>query len=288
MEILETKQIGIVGTGLLGGSVGLALKAAGYRGRVVGYARTQSTLEQAQDRGCIDAGFGELAAVAADSDLLVLAAPVRAIPALIESLAPHVPEAAVITDVGSTKQAIVEAAGRHLLRPGRFVGAHPMAGKTQQGPAAADGSLFSGKPCIITAGAACDEGALELVRSLWRTLGMKLLEMSAAEHDRQTAVVSHLPHALAVVMMLAAAEVGGREVASTGLDSVTRLAASNPPMRADIIEDNRRYLLDALDGFDRHLAGFRAVLESGDGSALLEMLEKARAARDDWFGENHG
>jgi len=280
----------IVGPGLLGASLGLALGAR-VPGRVrrVGVARRPETLEVARRRGAIDAGAGSIAealeAGAPGRRLLVLATPLGTFPELMREVARHGDPSLVVTDVGSTKLGVVEAARAHLPEPSRFVPAHPMAGSERRGPEGARAELFAGKPCILCPGEATDPEALACVEALWRTVGMSLLRMSARDHDRRTALTSHLPHVAAVLLARVAREEGGLEVASTGFRDTTRLASSNPPMRADILVANRGPVLEALDAFERELAALRRELEMGDEAALLERLESARALRDGWVNE---
>jgi len=282
MNEFDADNVVIVGPGLLGGSLGLALRRSGYAGRIVGVARSDETLAAATARGCIDRGTTDLADGVRGAGVVVLAAPVGAIPALMRELGACRMGEAVVTDVGSTKTEIV-ASAIHLPAPRRFVGSHPMAGKTQQGPEAAEATLFDGKPCIVTPVQETDRAAQALVESMWRCVGMTIQRMSPQEHDRQTATVSHLPHALAVLLTLVAAEQGGWEIASTGFETTTRLASSNPPMRLDIMRGNGRYLLDALGALERQIRRLRSALQDEQSEPLLRMLEQARRERDDWL-----
>ena len=279
------QRVTIVGPGLLGGSLGLALRGAGFAGRIVGVARRAETLVTARQRGCIDEGAADLEAAAAEGGLIVLATPVGTIPAHLETLGRLDLGNAVVTDLGSTKSQIVDAAERLLRRPGRFVGSHPMAGSERQGPASADGGLFHGKPCIVTPTDRTDPAALEVVESMWSRIGMNVLRMSADEHDRQTAAISHLPHLASVLLVLTAMEQGGWRIASTGFRDTTRLAGSNPPMRADIIRSNAHHLLEAIDTFAGNLAEVRRLIQAGDGAGLIALLERAQGAREHWLAE---
>ncbi|MFW6059498.1 MAG: prephenate dehydrogenase [Phycisphaeraceae bacterium] len=279
----QIEQVVIVGTGLLGTSVGLALKAGGYAGRVVGVARRAATAEQARAIGGIDVASTELESAVRGSQLLILAVPLGAFDAMLARIAPLAHDELVLTDVGSTKGSVLAAAHRHLAQPARFVGAHPMAGSEQKGPEAACATLFQGKPCVITPEAETDSAALELVELLWSGLGMKLLRMSADEHDAAVATVSHLPHAMAALLVQVAQQRGGWEVASTGFRDTTRLASSNPPMRADILSANRAAVLEALGVMRERIDALAALLERGDDEAVLALLEESRAARERWL-----
>ncbi|MFA9477164.1 prephenate dehydrogenase [Phycisphaerales bacterium AB-hyl4] len=281
-RIQQIEQVAILGAGLLGTSVGLGLKAAGYAGRVVGVARSEETLAAAKQRGAIDHGTTDVGEAVKASQLAIVAVPLGQFDRMFQQIAEHEHDGLIITDVGSTKQSVIASAREHLKHPGRFVGAHPMAGSEQQGPEGAQADLCRGKPCIITPGNDTDEDALATVEAMWKSLGMTLIRMSAHEHDVQTATISHLPHAMAVLLVLVAAERGGWDVASTGFRDTTRLASSNPPMRADILMANREQVIEALNTLGHRLDRFIDVLDRGDRGGLLAMLEHARQVRDDW------
>ena len=282
--MLDVDQIAIIGTGLLGASLGLALRAGGYRGRMVGVGRRPATLNAAVAAGAIDRGVTDLGAVARDTRLAVVAVPLGGFAAVFDDLARHDHPDLYVTDLGSTKASVVATAQQRLPDPSRFCGAHPMAGGEGRGPQAADARLFAGKPCVLTPGPDTSARAVALAEALWGdTLGMRLQRMDPAAHDRAVAGVSHLPHLLAVLLMNVADERGGLDLASTGLRDTGRLAASNPPMRRDIVTQNRAAVLESLDAFDRHLKALRSVLQRADDDTLLATLEHARGVRANWL-----
>jgi prephenate dehydrogenase len=279
----DIRRVAIVGTGLLGASVGLGLRAAGYRGSIVGVGRRRDPLDEAVAAGAIEEGVTDFAHAAAETDLAVVAVPLGAFDSVFADIAPHDHDRLIISDVGSTKASVVAAAARHLPNPARFCGAHPMAGSEQQGPAAGRADLFADKPCILTPRDSTDPRAIETVEALWRGLGMTLLRMTPEQHDRHTAVVSHLPHLLAVLLMRVVGEQGGWDVASTGLRDTSRLASSNPPMRRDILRANRTAVGEALACFANHLDALRGVLAEEADEALLQTLTDAKQTRDHWL-----
>lgn len=281
----ERATIVIAGTGLLGASLALALKAAGHTGRIVGVGRRPETLERARAVGGFDDTSTDLGAAAAKAQLAVLATPLSAFDRLLAELSTTAPAGLIVTDVGSTKVGPLAAARRHLPPHVRFVGAHPMAGSERQGPEAADAELFRGRPCIVCRETDTDDRAAATVAAMWERVGMTVLEMTAEQHDRKTAAVSHLPHAAAVALVLAADQLGGWDVASTGFRDTTRLASSNPPMRRDIMLENRHALRDAIATFRHELDRLEEHLAAGDGEALLQHLDAARRERDDWLGD---
>ncbi|MCC7408112.1 MAG: prephenate dehydrogenase/arogenate dehydrogenase family protein [Phycisphaeraceae bacterium] len=285
MPPLDVKAITIIGTGLLGGSIGLALKAAGFKGQVLGAGRRQQTLDAAKARGCIDEAFVDWAPAIARSGLVVLATPLGHFPDLLAQLAKLDHPDLVITDVGSTKLQVCQDAARLLPAPRKFVGSHPMAGSEQQGPQHARADLFRGRPCIMVddpAVASLASPAAERVKSLWQTLGMRLLTMPAAEHDRKVAAVSHLPHALAVLLVEAAIRSQAIDVTSTGFGDTTRIAGGDPQVWLDIFSTNRPAMLEAIDGFQLQLSQFRQMLATMNEQDLKALLERAQTHREKW------
>jgi len=275
-------KITIIGPGLLGCSLGLALRDAGYSGKLVGLARRSSTLDAAISRGGIDVGACDLADACEGAELIVLATPVATLLEQIDQLAELDPGQAVITDVGSTKRSIVDRAAGRLRR---FVGSHPMAGAEASGPGAAAPDLYAGRPCIVTPDTTTDPEALEAVETMWRTIGMHVHRMDPAEHDHAVARISHLPHALSVVLMQLAEQSGRLDVASSGLADMTRLAAGDLAMWADIFTDNREALVEAIDHYVQMLDQLRNTLTAGDRAELEHQLDQARQARRRWRPE---
>lgn len=276
----------IIGTGLLGASIGLGLKATGYEGRIIGIGRRRDTLEAARACSAIDDFTLDDYAPLRDADVAVVAVPLGAFDAVLRAMAEHDHAGLAITDVGSTKTDVMHAAATHLPDPRRFIGAHPMAGSEHSGPEAASADLLRGKPCILTPPSDPDPDALAAVEALWHRLGMSLLRMTPIEHDRATASVSHLPHAAAVLLVHAAAGHGDDQAwaaASTGFRDTTRLASSNPPMRRDIMLANGDALIEALTTLRDGCDDLIARLDAGDADPLLTWLEAAKARRDAWL-----
>lgn len=278
----STQRICIVGTGLLGASLGLALRQAGFEGRIVGVARRAETREQAVDIGAVDAATDDAAAAVSDADLVVLATPVGTVIRLLSELADRFKPTAVITDVGSTKKTTVDAA-EALANPGRFIGAHPMAGSEHSGPGAAKADLYHGKPLILTPTDRTDSDALAVVEQMWRALGMRVLTMGPAEHDAAVARISHLPHVVSSMLMRIATDSGGLEAASTGLKSMTRLASGDTHMWADILQDNAEAVLAALDDWKAECERLRQMIETNDRDRIVMWLDEASRMRREWL-----
>lgn len=272
----------VVGLGLIGGSLAASLRGLGARWRVRAVDRRRSSLDYALRRGFVDEACGSLAEGVRGADLVVLAAPVRAIRELLAELAGLLVPGQVVTDVGSTKVSIV-ATARAALPPGvPFVGGHPIAGTERSGVEAVVPGLFEGRTCVLTPDADTPAEAVAAVTALWHAVGAKVLTLGAAEHDRVLALVSHLPHAVAFSLAAAVApELGvkGAALAGPSLASGTRVAASSAPVWRDICLENRGPLLHALDAFGERFAEFRGAVESGDEDALDDFFCRAAEAR---------
>ena len=293
-ELDEVEDVVVVGPGLLGGSVGLGLKAAGWTGRITGVARRRETLDAAVEVGAIDEGLDDLAEALGRlgvKSLVVVATPLSGFAAVFRALAPFQRRGLVTTDLGSVKKPVAAEAKRHLTQPQFFVPAHPMAGSEKSGPEAASATLFRGRPCVLCPDEATDPGATALVAELFARLGGEVLTMDAAEHDARVAAVSHLPHLVSALLAQTAAAMGAAAaagagagadpllLASTGFRDATRLALSNPPMRSDIVAANRERIGEALDRFAKGLNQLRGELRKGDHDALLARLEEAQGIR---------
>lgn len=288
--MLEAKHITILGAGLLGASLALALRQAGYAGRVVALGRSAKTVEEAlalRHGGipAFDAGTCDAQAALAQADLVVVCTPLGAFEdsfALVERFAP---KNAIVTDAGSAKTVVAAAARRIFENPRRVIGAHPMAGSEKSGPSAARADLFVGKPCILTDCPHDDPRAVREVEALWGgMLGMNLLRLSPEAHDRAVAAVSHLPHLTSLALAAVGQASGGMAVASTGYRDATRLAAGHAGLWADIFLANRTATLEALAQFKTQVAEFERLIEAGDRAKLEEKIAPIAAQREAWQG----
>lgn len=282
-ELGRIEQIAILGVGLLGGSIGLRLKAMGFPGRVLGYSRRDTTLAAALATGCVDEVTRDLPAAIRSSQLAVLCAPVGVFPTLFQAIADHDHPDLMLTDVGSTKAQVCADARRILPDPGRFIACHPMAGGELHGPTHARADLFEGKPCVISLEEGDHPAARRTVEALWRALGMRLIYMGAQAADDTVARISHLPHAVAVALVELASRLGGLDVASTGFRDTSRVASGDPQIWVDIFASNRAATLVAIDQFIDELSRFRSILEQGDDQAMFHLLTHAQQARDAWL-----
>lgn len=246
---------------------------------VVGLSRRPSTLRAARRRGAIDVGTTHLRQAVAEAGLVVLATPVGTIAPLAKQAARFMAQSSILTDVGSSKAAIVRALERTLPRHIPFIGAHPLAGSEQRGIEAARVDLFDGALCVLTATERTNRKALAAVCDLWRRLVLRIIVMEPERHDRLLAAVSHLPHALAFCLVEATDD-GAMAVAPRSFLDATRVAKSDPDLWDDILLSNRQELLTAMERFDRTWRGLRTQLARGNRQALRRLLARAKSKRD--------
>lgn len=281
------RTLGIVGTGLIGTSLALALKRRDPAPHIAGFDTDAARAVRALELGALDACADSPSQLGADitPSIIVLAAPVGAMRGALAALSP--PDGAVITDVGSVKGAVMRDARAALGdAAARFVPGHPVAGAEHSGPEAASASLFDDCRVVLTPDAAADRNAVAAVAEMWRDAGAgEVVEMDAAEHDRVFACASHLPHAVAYALMdglLSRADAGAVfDCAAGGLRDFTRVAASDPVMWRDIFLANAGGVLEALDDFSGAVARLRDLIARGDGDALRKLLEEVAARRRD-------
>nr|WP_294992721.1 prephenate dehydrogenase [uncultured Sediminibacterium sp.] len=274
-------RITIIGTGLIGGSLSLTLKAKGVASFVTGVEQNEKHAKRALELGLADA-IESLPKAIADSDLIVLATPIDAAEALLPGILDMVSKQ-VVMDVGSTKKVICESVANHPKR-GRFVATHPMWGTEYSGPDAAISTAFADKATVICSKEESDTDAVELVENVYKTLGMHLLYMKADDHDVHVAYVSHISHitsfALAnTVLEKEREEDAIFELASGGFESTVRLAKSNPAMWVPIFMQNRDNVLDVLNEHIAQLRKFKACLEKENFDYLQELIEHANGIR---------
>jgi prephenate dehydrogenase len=282
------KHLVVVGVGLIGGSLSLALKRAGVVQRVTGVGRSRENLELASDLGVIDDWTHDIAEAVRDADMVLLAVPMGAYDGLFKAMADALPAHAIVTDAGSTKQSAMVAAQQCLPNPARFVAAHPIAGTEHSGAAAAFAELFEDHLCILTPDDQTDVKALAAVKGMWEATGCHIREMDAADHDDALAGVSHLPHLAAFALVNAVRRQAGDDpfqFAAGGFRDFTRIASSSPQMWRDIALCNKQALMGKIDALQHELAVLREALEAGDGERLLHEFESAKQARDTWVNK---
>ena len=271
------RRVAIVGLGLLGGSLGLALKKAGFTGRIVGYARREETREQALRAGAVDEGFADVNEAVRGADLVILATPVAVILDYLPRLQPHLSPQALITDVGSTKRRICALAAESYTQGQLFLGGHPMAGKERSGLENADAQLFENARYVLTPTKPEDlnDARVQAFRALVTTIGARPLTADPASHDLAVAYLSHLPQLLSsglasLIDDKDAADELILEVAASGFRDVTRLADSPYSVWRDICLTNTENIQLALDALIEKLESIKVHL--GDRELEREFL----------------
>jgi len=272
-----SRTLGLIGIGLIGGSLGLDLRDRGFTDRVIGCSRRRSTAERAKELGLIDEVVDKDRLIM-QSDIIVLSVPVNV---LVDELLYVLDKGskAVVTDMGSTKKHILEAVEGHPNRK-RFVAAHPMAGTENSGPEAAFKGLFDQKVSIICNGEDSDEDAVNLVRQMFETLHMKIRYMEAGEHDMHAAYVSHISHISSFVLSSTVLDKEKSskailDMAGGGFESTVRLAKSSPSMWSQIFEQNTNNMLEVLDTYIDKMEYFRTCIAEGKFEALEKFMSEA-------------
>lgn len=269
-------KVGIIGLGLIGGSVGLSLKSKGYE--ILGWDHSSQHCEQALDIGIIDRIISYEDIVKA-ADIIFLAIPVDMIEQLLPSLLTDINWKTTVVDLGSTKQAICVAVADHPKR-GRYVAAHPLAGTEFSGPMAAIEGLYQGKKCILCEEHKSDEDAVDATMKLLGEMGLNILLMNPEDHDKHMAYVSHLSHVSSFMLSLTVLDIEEDEkqilnLASTGFESTARLAKSSPETWASIFDKNSEHLSTALGSYIAYLTEFKEVIDSKDTAKAKTMMKRA-------------
>jgi prephenate dehydrogenase len=275
---MNLHRLSILGVGLLGGSLGLAVKKAFSDCRVMGYGHRPDSLDRALAMGAIDESSADPVRAVEGADLVVLCTPVQTIGPLLRQVAPALKPGAIVTDVGSTKRSIVRAAREGLGKNVRFVGSHPMAGSEKRGVEFARPDLFAGAVCILTPHPNDDPDTVGDVERFWQAVGMKTTRLSPDEHDHLLACVSHLPHALAAALVSMQPD-DALGLAGNGFRDVTRIAAGDPGLWRDILVDNADEVRRSLRSFRAGLDELDAALEAADAAAVEAFLARAAERR---------
>ena len=277
------QTVAIIGVGLIGGSIGLALRTRRLAARVIGIGRRKASLANAQECGCVDETTTSVSRGVAKASLVVACTPVETIPEFIAEAAAHAPAGCCFTDAGSTKATVVATteALLHKRQPGplRFIGSHPIAGSEKTGAEAASGRLFRKRTCVITPTASTDDEAAATIEHFWRLLGARVVRMSPAGHDAALAHTSHLPHVIAAALA-AATPADMLPLTGTGWSDTTRIAAGDVELWRQILLANSVHTLKALDDFGTVIARLRQALQARDGRVLADILAEGKRRRD--------
>ena len=278
-------RVALIGLGLIASSMAHAMKQQGLAGEIVGYAKTEETRQTALDIGICDRVFATAGEAVQGADLVVLAVPVGAMAEIAADIGPHLSQGACVTDVGSVKQAVIDAVSPHIPDGVAFVPAHPLAGTEHSGPRSGFATLFQNRWCLLTPTDKSTPEATTRLRRLWEAMGSNVDEMDAPHHDLVLAVVSHTPHLIAYTMVGVAdhlRRVSNSEVikySASGFRDFTRIAASDPTMWRDVFLTNKEATLDILGRFTEELFMLQRAIRMGDGDELHAYFTRTRAIR---------
>lgn len=285
----QVETVCIIGTGLIGGSLALAIKQAGFCREIVGAGRTESTLIKAAELGVIDRYDTSIVKAVADADIVVVSVPLGSMHTVFEQINAGRDEATIITDAGSAKQSVIEDA-EAVFGAGfdNFVPGHPIAGTERSGVTAAFPELYRKRRVILTPTESTSPAAVETVRAMWQAAGAEVETMSAEHHDLVLAGTSHLPHLLAFGLVDCLNNLEDVDeifrFAAGGFRDFTRIASSDPVMWRDICLSNREQVLAMMKRYRDEMEKMYKILEAGDGEQLREIFERAKKARDAFCG----
>ncbi|MDH3997534.1 MAG: prephenate dehydrogenase/arogenate dehydrogenase family protein [Desulfuromonadales bacterium] len=279
-------KLAVVGVGLIGGSLALALKQAGAVGEVVGIGRGLPNLEKALELGVVDSFTQDLTEGVKDADVVFLATPVQSLGAVSQQAMPHLKPGAILTDGGSVKQAVIDAVEPHLREDVHFVPGHPIAGTENSGAEAAFPTLYKERRCILTPTERTDATALELVQQMWQCAGSQVVVMEVEKHDRVLAAISHLPHMVAYALVNAVGaydryDENILEYSAGGFRDFTRIASSDPTMWRDIALTNRSALVEMMQQFETFFAELKKDVANGKDEELFEFFRRSKQSRDE-------
>jgi len=273
-------NVAIIGPGLIGGSIGLALRERKLAAKVIGIGRRETSLQAALIHGCATETTTDLAAGVRQADLVIVCTPVDSIAHFIHEAAQHCPPNCILTDAGSTKAQIVEVVeAANLKQP--FIGSHPIAGGEKNGAEAATADLFNNRVAVVTPTENTNGAALTAIRNLWQSLGSRVVEMSPIDHDTLLARTSHLPHLIASALAAATpADEQTLSLTGPGWLDTTRIAAGDPDLWREIFLANKDATLKAIADFETVLKTWRDALHSANGPLLTDLLKEGKRRRD--------
>lgn len=281
------KHLCVIGVGLIGGSLALALKKAGYVEKVTGIGRSLGNLQTAQQLAVIDHYETDYASALADADLVFVSVPIGAMGDVFAQIQPHLKPGAIITDGGSAKQQVIDAAREALSSQiNQFVPGHPIAGTEKSGAEAAFDSLYQDRRVILTPLAENSRTDIDKVRDMWQAAGAAVDEMDARHHDLVLAGTSHLPHILAFALVDCLNKVEDVDeifkYAAGGFRDFTRIASSDPVMWRDICLSNADAILAMMQNYQQQIDELKHCIEQGDGESILALFKAAKDARDNF------
>ena len=282
---VQFKKITIIGVGLLGGSIGLAVRSRKLAGEVAGYVRRAASLKDCERAGAVDYATTDLLAAVSRADLVILCTPLAQMRTLTEQFLPALKRGVIVTDVGSVKSDVIrEICGLVRRAGGHFVGSHPMAGGEKMGVIAARADLYANAVCVVTPTKNSNAAAVRKVGQFWKSLGARTLRLDAAQHDLLVSRSSHLPHVTAAALANLVLNPGSPKtqaaLCATGFRDTTRIASGSPEMWRDIALANRKNISQSLDTFVGELKIFLAALKKNDTNAVEKFFATAKERRE--------
>jgi prephenate dehydrogenase len=281
------RKITIIGVGLLGGSIGLAVKRRKLARQTAGFLRRRVSLKDCERAGAVDFATTDLLAAVWDADLVVLCTPLAQMRPLVGRILPALKPGAIVTDVGSVKASVVRELESLVAKSGaHFVGSHPMAGAEKTGVSAARADLFADTVCVVTPTKKTNPAALKKVEQFWRAVGSRVLELTPEIHDVLVSRSSHLPHVVAATLasyiLNPVQPKHQAALCANGFRDTTRIASGSPEMWRDIALANRKNLTKSLDAFIADLKKFQHVLKKAEAKTIATFFETAKKRRDNW------
>lgn len=287
---MHWQKITLVGVGLLGGSLGLAVRQRGLAKQVDGFVRRPESIGECEQCGAVNRATTDLRSAVENADLVVLCTPIAQMHPLVEKMLPALKRDSVVTDVGSVKGSVVEKLEPLVAGAGaQFIGSHPMAGAEKMGVSAARGDLFENAVCVVTPTAKSSAKSVRRLEEFWRAVGGKPVCLSPQLHDEFVSRSSHLPHVVAAELAnYVLSPVHPKEQAllcANGFRDTTRVASGSPEMWRDIALANRKNLARVLGVFIEDLQELQLALENADPKSIQEFFEVAKHRRDQWCGQ---
>jgi cyclohexadieny/prephenate dehydrogenase len=285
MTALPFERVALIGIGLIGSSLARVLRRDRLAGEIVACARNQATRDKALELGLADRATEDAAEAVRGADLVVLATPLSAYAAIGARIAPALRAGAIVTDVGSVKQAVIRDLQPSLPASVHFIPGHPVAGTEHSGPEAGFAELFRDRWCILTPLPDTDPAALATLTALWEQAGMRVVTMDPEHHDKVLAMTSHLPHVIAYTIVGTATDLEDSlkseviKFSAGGFRDFTRIAGSDPVMWRDIFLNNREAVLEMLQRFSEDLTALQRAIRWGEADKLEELFSRTRAIR---------